>query len=53
MLLLNILVLQPSSIGHKKIFNEWIAESGYKVDSREHFEILPHNYIPTDPNAKE
>lgn len=35
------------------IFGSWFPESGYELDDREHFEILPENYNPTDPEARE
>jgi AraC family transcriptional regulator len=35
------------------IFGEWLPESGFELDNREHFEVLPEGYSPVDPNAKE
>ena len=35
------------------IFGEWLPNSPYKLDDREHFEILPETYNPTDPDATE
>ena len=35
------------------IFENWIPNSKYKVDSREHFELIPETYRPDDSNAKE
>lgn len=35
------------------IFEEWLPKSTYQVDSREHFEILPAEYVPVDPEASE
>ncbi|MCP4294371.1 MAG: GyrI-like domain-containing protein [Proteobacteria bacterium] len=35
------------------IFGEWFPESGYQLDNREHFELLPESYNPVDPNARE
>lgn len=35
------------------IFQQWFPNSGYVVDSREHFEILEEGYSPTDPDATE
>lgn len=35
------------------IFEEWLPDSEYEVDSREHFEILPEDYDPFDLNARE
>jgi AraC family transcriptional regulator len=41
----------PATMKH--IFIEWLPESGYSLDNREHFEVLPENYNPMDPNATE
>lgn len=35
------------------IFGEWLPNSEYDVDNREHFEILQEGYSSTDPNAEE
>ena len=35
------------------IYGEWFPKSAYQVDDREHFEVLPEDYRPDDPNAKE
>ncbi|MDN3641389.1 GyrI-like domain-containing protein [Lutimonas halocynthiae] len=35
------------------IFENWIPNSKYEVDYREHFELIPETYKPDDPNAKE
>lgn len=35
------------------IYGEWIPNSEYSLDNREHFEILPEGYSPADPNASE
>ena len=35
------------------IFGEWMPTSGYELDDREHFEVLPEGYDPIDPNASE
>ena len=35
------------------IYNEWLPGSGFQLDARPHFEILPANYRPDDPNAWE
>lgn len=35
------------------IFGEWLPNSGYTLDQRPHFELLPEGYVPTDPNAEE
>ncbi len=35
------------------IFGKWLPESGYQLDNREHFELLPESYNPADPSARE
>ncbi len=35
------------------IFSQWLPRSGYELDYREHFELLPKDYNPMDPNATE
>ncbi len=35
------------------IFESWLPISEYEIDNREHFEILPENYNPMDPEARE
>ena len=35
------------------IFGTWLPHSEYKLDDREHFEILKKGYSPIDPNAEE
>ena len=35
------------------IFGQWLPESKYLLDNREHFEILPENYSPMDRDATE
>ncbi len=36
------------------IYNEWLPNSEYILDAREHFEILGENYYgPNDPNSEE
>lgn len=35
------------------IFNEWLPQSGFQVDTRPHFEILPPGYRPEDPEMTE
>ncbi|MBU0990964.1 MAG: GyrI-like domain-containing protein [Proteobacteria bacterium] len=35
------------------IFGQWLPQSLYILDSREHFEVLPERYSPVDPNATE
>ena len=41
----------PKTFGY--IFEEWIPNSEYEVDAREHFELIPKTYRPDDPMAKE
>ena len=36
-----------------RIFRDWLPASPYELDDREHFEILPRDYDPLDPNAEE
>lgn len=35
------------------IFGEWMPNSGYELDDREHFEVLGEGYDPIDANARE
>lgn len=35
------------------IFGQWLPQSEYSLDNREHFEILPEGYNTVDPNASE
>ncbi len=35
------------------IFDRWLPSSGYTLDSRPHFQLLPQNYSPIDHNAEE
>jgi len=35
------------------IFSEWLPQSNYVLDDREHFEVLPADYKALDPNAHE
>lgn len=37
----------------KYIFGEWLPNSEYELDDREHFEIMGEDYRPNDPNATE
>lgn len=41
----------PRAFGY--IFQEWLPKSGYKMDHRPQFEILPEGYNPADPGARE
>ena len=35
------------------IYAEWLPKSDYRLDHRAHFEILPEDYRPDDPEARE
>ncbi len=35
------------------IFEEWLPNSIYKLDKREHFELLGEKYINNSPNSEE
>ena len=35
------------------IFGVWLPSSGYTLDARPHFEVLPGEYEPDDPEAEE
>ncbi len=35
------------------VFESWFPESEYELDNREHFEILPEDYNPINPEARE
>lgn len=35
------------------IFQEWLPNSNYSLDVREHFEVMDDHYRPDDVNAKE
>ena len=41
----------PRTFGY--IFGEWLLNSEYELDLRPHFEVLPKDYNPFDPNAEE
>lgn len=41
----------PATFGY--IFGTWLPQSGYELDDRPHFEVLPEGYDPMDPNARE
>lgn len=41
----------PRTFGY--IFGQWLPKSGYELDSRPHFEILPEGYSPFDAEAEE
>jgi len=36
-----------------QIFGQWLPNSGYSLDDRPHFEVLPKGYRMDDPNAEE
>ncbi len=35
------------------IFGEWLPNANHVLDGREHFEVLPADYNPMDPDARE
>ncbi|MGK0223114.1 MAG: AraC family transcriptional regulator [Limisphaerales bacterium] len=35
------------------IFQQWLPNSEFELDDREHFERLPEDYSPMDPDARE
>lgn len=37
----------------QRIFGVWLPGSEFELDGREHFELLPENYSPIDPEAEE
>lgn len=37
----------------QSIFGIWLPSSGYQLDDRPHFEIMPDGYNRNDPQAKE
>ncbi|MDW7733029.1 MAG: GyrI-like domain-containing protein [Methanolobus sp.] len=41
----------PKTMQH--IFVNWLPDSEYELDNREHFEILSEDYNPNDPEAEE
>ncbi len=41
----------PTTFGY--IFGTWVLNSGFDLDDRPHFEILPARYDPFDPVAEE
>jgi AraC family transcriptional regulator len=46
----------PASQGRQTfqyIFAEWIPQSEYEIDNREHFEIIGEKYKNEDPNSEE
>jgi AraC family transcriptional regulator len=34
-------------------YGTWLPGSGYRLDDREHYEVLPAGWTPTDPDAEE
>lgn len=42
-----------ASITMRHIFTEWLPASGYMLDNRDHFEVLPEGYNPMEPHATE
>ncbi len=46
----------PASEGYKTfgyIFNRWLPDSGFEIDSRPHFEVLGDRYINDSPLSEE
>ncbi|GAB4198197.1 MAG: hypothetical protein Tsb002_32970 [Wenzhouxiangellaceae bacterium] len=45
----------PAALGQtlQHIFSDWLPQSGYQLDQREHFERMPADYRPDDPQALE
>jgi AraC family transcriptional regulator len=41
----------PRTFGY--IFGEWLRHSGFELDDRPHFEVLPAGYDPFSPEAEE
>jgi AraC family transcriptional regulator len=41
----------PKTMQH--IFVEWLPKSGFEIDDREHFEVLPEDYGRNDSEAEE
>ena len=41
----------PKTAGY--IYGEWLPKSKYTLDNRPHFEYIPENNKPNDPNAEE
>ncbi|MBI3300043.1 MAG: GyrI-like domain-containing protein [Elusimicrobia bacterium] len=41
----------PNLFSH--LFSGWLPKSGHALEDREHFELLPKDYRPDDPNAQE
>ena len=41
----------PKTFGY--IFGQWLPKSGFDLDLRPHFEVLPSGYDPFDPNSEE
>jgi AraC family transcriptional regulator len=37
----------------RHIFGTWLPNAGYELDDREHFELIPEGWSPTDLQAKE
>ena len=38
---------------YQQIYGTWLPQSGYRIDLRPHFSIMPPNYRPADPEATE
>ena len=41
----------PRTAAH--IFGTWLPRSGYELDTRPHFAVMPAGYRPDDPDAEE
>ncbi|TQE66329.1 GyrI-like domain-containing protein [Leptospira noguchii] len=49
----NTLSLFKISILEHHIFQEWLPNSGYKLEHRPHFELLGSKYKNNDPTSEE
>jgi AraC family transcriptional regulator len=43
----------PDTSIFQYIYTQWLPQSGYKLDSRPHFEKLPAGYMPGHPESEE
>ena len=41
----------PQTFGY--IFGQWLPNSGFELDLRPHFDVMPEGYDPFDPNSEE
>ena len=44
---------EKAPVAFEHIFEAWLPNSGFVIDSRPHFEMLPEGYDPFDPTAEE